>query len=490
MPAEALIQFQNVTKQFGDLRANENISFFVKKGSIHGIIGENGAGKSTAMKILYGMYSATSGRIILDGKEFSPRSPLEALAAGIGMVQQHFLLAHGHTTLDNILLGKEGVPFWRRIPRESAKKNLEVLMQRHGFSVPLEKNTEALSVGEQQKAEIVKLLYRKARILILDEPTAVLAPQEIEEFFNELRRLRDEGCTVLLITHKLKEILAITDRVTIFRAGRVVAERETAETNLEELAESMVGERIALAAPEENSAGERLLGVHWPSGETLEVRAGEIVGIAGVEGNGQSELLDALLFPKTGDFSVEWFGNAAAKLSTEEIRLMGVGVFSQDRLRQDLLESFSLEENLLLNPGWRKRFAARSINKRALLSAGKSVLEKFNVKPANLRQTAGAFSGGNQQKFVAGRELELNPRFLIAAHPTRGVDIGAAQSIHEKIRAVARSGGGVLLVSSDLDEIRALSHRVCVLYRGKVAAEFGRMPQERDLGMAMMGGGS
>ena len=487
MSDKPLIQFHAVTKRWGDCYANNEVTFSVKHGSIHGIIGENGAGKSTAMKLFYGIYPPTSGKIYLNNAAIEWRSPQDAISAGIGMVHQHFLLAEGHTVLDNIILGAEGGSSWGMIARDHAKSRLHILMEKHGFHVPLEKNIEEISVGEQQKVEILKILYRDARILILDEPTAVLAPREVDEFFSELRRLRDSGCTILLITHKLKEVMALTDHISVFRAGKVVAERETKNTSQEELAELMIGVRASPIDVPQAATEKSLLQLDWRGQQKIEVHAGEILGIAGVEGNGQHELLNSVLFPNESKHQVKWFDTLANNWDAEEVRLSGVSVFSENRIQNDLVENFSLLENLLLNPKWRQSFSKCLIQLKKLKSIGADILKRFDVRPADLSQLAGALSGGNQQKFVAARELNSTPKFLVAAHPTRGVDIGAARFIHDKIRAVAAANGGVLLVSSDIDELRALSNRIIVLYQGKISGEFSFPANEQEIGLAMTG---
>lgn len=492
------VELRAIRKAFGDCVANEHVDLRVAAGSIHAIVGENGAGKSTAMKILYGQYPATSGSIFVDGRERRWTSPADAIAAGIGMVHQHFMLAGPHTVLENILLGNHKFPF-SRMGAGAARKKLEALMREYGLEAPLDAAVESLPVGIQQRVEILKLLFRDSSILILDEPTAVLTPAEVESFFAILRGMAEKGKTILLITHKLKEVMQLAHRVTIFRAGRVVAEREVKDTSAKELAELMVGH--ALAGPSSSSRKprreEKLLELvnlqprEVPSRlgmVSLSVNAGEIVGIAGVEGNGQSELIQAILFPEargSGEFRV--FGEASTD-GAKMLRKQGVSVLPEDRLKEALVLDWSLSENFFL--GRHGRFSKGPLLERERAkNAAQNMLAEYDVRPPRLELPARGFSGGNQQKFVVGRELGDEPRLLIAAQPTRGVDVGAIEFIHGKLLAAREKGLGVLLISSELDELLQLSDRILVLYRGRVAAEFQRGEfDERKIGYVMAGG--
>ena len=513
------VEFQGLSKSFHGVQANADISFKVKKGSIHAIIGENGAGKSTAMKLLYGTYQPDVGDIYINGKLWGGRSkawssPSDAIECGIGMVHQHFMLSAPHTALDNIILGIESSRAkWNWLPkslrpiaRETARKRLEQISEQYGLQVNLDEKIENLSVGFQQRIEILKLLYRDAEILILDEPTAVLTPQEAEELFEQLKKLCKLGKTILIITHKLKEVMSIASHVTVFRAGRVVGEREIEETSIEDMATLMVGRKVKLTADippppqlkepvlEMNSVS--LQAHHSLKDLNFQVRAGEIVGISGVEGNGQAELLQLLLHPKEYAQSmkgrIKVLGQDTHLLTTEQIKELGTGVIPDDRLRDALLLDHSIEDNFLLGRQRRKQFSRFGlIARKELNQAVREAIQEYDIRPRSPFVRSGALSGGNQQKVVIAREFKYSPKFLIAAQPTRGVDVGAIEFIHKRIIRARQEGSGVLLISSELDEILALSDRILVMYEGKIVAEFKRgEATEQALGMRMGGAGS
>ncbi len=507
------IRIEGLTKRFRHVVANAGVDLRVRRGSIHGVIGENGAGKSTAMKMLYGLIKPDSGKIFIEGEESHWRTPQDAIRAGIGMVHQHFMLAGPHSALDNILLGAEpSVPGtgWlpralRPVDRTRAKEKLEAIAQRYGLPVDWEAKVEDLPVGIQQRIEILKLLYRDARILILDEPTAVLTPQEVVALFDNLRKLKAEGKTILIITHKLKEVMSFTDRVTVFRAGRVSGEVETAETNPQELANLMVGRKVMLQVdvPPQPALGEAVLkvenlGLARSLGKLesvdLEVRSGEVVGIAGVEGNGQSELLQAVLHPTDADCrssgSIQVFGQNVTAWTTARIKSLGVGVIPEDRHREGLLLEAPMTENYLLGLHSDPNFSKKGVIQReALETACRKAIQEFDIRPAAIDLELGRYSGGNQQKVIIAREFERNPRFLIAAQPTRGVDVGAIEFIHQRILRARTEGAGVLLVSSELDEVLALSDRILVMYDGRVVGQFLRgQATEQEIGLLMGGG--
>lgn len=498
--------------------ANEEVSLAVQRGSIHAVIGENGAGKSTAMKMLYGMVEPDAGEIWIHGKPRKWTTPSDAIAAGIGMVHQHFMLAGPYSVLENLLLGAEQeasrLSFLPRslrpVNRLKARQDLQRLAREQGFELSLDSPVERLPVGIQQRIEILKLLYRKAEILILDEPTAVLTPQETEELFTQLKKLASQGKTVVVITHKLKEVMRWADRATILRAGRVVGEREVHETSVEELASLMVGRRVNLTAqsPEALAAGltaVKLTGLRYrPPGDVrdrlngldLVVRNGEIVGIAGVEGNGQNELVQALLDPRGMGSAlkgeVRLFGENLKALSCAQIRELGVALVPADRHRDGLLLKRPLWENFIL--GVQRHYTGKLwklggwLSQDKILTHARKAIQKYDVRPNALEMEAGSLSGGNQQKLIIGRELERKPKFLIAAQPTRGVDVGAIEDIHERILRARTRGTAVLLISSELDEILALSDRIVVLYDGKAVAELKRREaDEKTLGMYMGG---
>lgn len=500
------MEFRGLSKRFGSTLANDAVNLRVEGGTIHGIIGENGAGKSTAMRLLYGLLRPDTGEILVDGLPRIWRSPLDAITAGIGMVHQHFMLAGPCSALDNVLVGAEPRR-WGLVDRRQARTRLETLSRQYGLPVAWDRAVQDLPVGIQQRIEILKLLYRQARILILDEPTAVLTPQETNVLFHNLRKLRSEGKTVLLITHKLREVMEFTDRVTVFRAGRVTGNLMTAETNPQQLADLMVGRKVllSLAVPEARPRAETAIAVSGLSLATettgrgrltevsFQVQHGEIVGIAGVEGNGQSELLQALLHPRDprcrSRGSVQMLGQEVTHWSAGQIRALGVAVIPEDRLREGLLPERPVTENFLLG---RHRTAAFSrgglLRLASLETAAARAAEEYDLRPNEPHLPAGRLSGGNQQKLVIAREFAGKPRVVIAAQPTRGVDVGAIEFIHRHIVGARDQGAGVLLVSSELEEILTLSDRILVMFEGRIAAEFRRgEATERELGLRMGG---
>ncbi len=500
------VGLRGVTKRFGACVANDGVSLSVNAGTIHGIVGENGAGKSTAMKMLYGLYRPDAGDIIIKGERKRWSSPADAIAAGIGMVHQHFMLAGPHTALDNIVLGAEPTQFGL-INRKVAREKLEALSQQYGLHVDWGRPVEDLPVGVQQRIEILKLLYRDANILILDEPTAVLTLQETDALFRNLKLLRGQGKTILLITHKLKEVMAFTDRVTVFRAGKITGEVETSQTNPQELANLMVGRKVLLKVevPKARPLSEPALelknlslgsagGRHKLSNISFFVKRGEIVGIAGVEGNGQSELLQAILHPHDRNCrsagNVSFLGRDVTNWSAREIRDLGVAVISEDRHNEGLLLDRPIAESFLLGLQRNPEFSRRGVlNSRNLTAVACRALQEYDVRSAaDLSLPAAKLSGGNQQKLVIAREFQRNPKVLIAAQPTRGVDIGAIEFIHKRIVRARDEGAGVLLVSAELDEILTLSDRILVMFEGRIVAQFMRGGvDETALGLKMAG---
>jgi simple sugar transport system ATP-binding protein len=481
---------RHIEKRFGAVHANHDVQLTVAAGTVHGIVGENGAGKSTLMSILYGFYQADSGEISVEGRPARITGSGVAIALGIGMVHQHFMLVDTLSALDNVMLGAE--PGWRlQAARAQVRQRLEVLMRDTGLVVDLDARVRALPVGERQRLEILKALYRGARILILDEPTAVLTPQETEHLFATLRGLREHGVTVLLITHKLKEIMALCDAVTVMRGGQVVLACAIAQTSLDGLAEAMVGRRVNLGRDAHRAApGAGLLhaqGLHWADAMgvprladvSLTLRGGEIVGVAGVSGNGQSELLDVLCglhTPDRGELQVgsesytprRWLDPRAAR----ELRIAHV---PEDRHRRGLVLPFEAWESAVLGYQRRPRYSRHGwMRQRAMREDCAAMMARYDVRPPNPRLRTSKFSGGNQQKLVLAREAQLDdrePQVLLVGQPTRGVDIGAIEFIHGRLRAMRDAGGAVLVVSSELDEILALSDRVIVMNGGRIAGE-------------------
>ena len=504
MAAAAAIELTGIEKSFGAVHAVRGVSLAVAAGTITGIVGENGAGKSTLMSILYGLYRADAGEIRVDGRAVRIDNPRDAIAHGIGMVHQHFMLVEPFTVLENLVLGAEGGPLLAR-GLAAARAELARLAGAHGLAVDPDARIADLSVGEQQRVEILKVLLRGARILVLDEPSAVLTPQETEQLFRILRGLRDRGVTVVLITHKLREILAVADRVCVMRRGAIVAERDTAATSADELAELMVGRKVRLQLDKSPPRpGATLLeargltlvdrrGVRLLDGVDLALRAGEIVGVAGVTGNGQTELLQVLAGirpPTAGGLSV--CGRTidpAHPGDPGEMRALGVAHVPEDRLRQGIVGAFEASESAILGyqaeaPWCRHHLLDRPEVDRHC--AG--LMERFDVRPRAPGLLSSHFSGGNQQKLVLAREMEREPRVLLVGQPTRGVDIGAIEFIHRELVKARDAGCAVLVVSVELDEILALADRVVVMFAGRVA---GEMPaaeaDERRLGLMMAG---
>jgi general nucleoside transport system ATP-binding protein len=491
MPSAAApaVAMRGIRKRFGAVQANDGVDLTVAAGTIHGIVGENGAGKSTLMSVLYGLIQPDNGDIQIDGAPVEVRHSRDAMRHGVGMVHQHFMLVDTFSALDNIVLGAE--PDWRLpVARAAARKRLDELMRDSGLQVHLDSAVEDLPVGERQRLEILKALYRGARILILDEPTAVLTPQETDALFGTLRTLRARGTTIVLITHKLKEIMALTDAVTVMRAGRVVLDCATACTSTDALAQAMVGRRVQLGrvdAPTARAHGAPLLQAHgltWRDSlgvtrladVSLTLHAGEIVGIAGVSGNGQSELLDALaglLRPDAGTLQVggrrftpaHWLDPATA-------RALAVAHVPEDRQQRGLVLPFAAWESGVLGYHTRPRYGRHGWMQQGAMRADTAqMMERYDVRPREPRVLSGQFSGGNQQKLVLAREAMPQPQVLLVGQPTRGVDIGAIEFIYGRLRAMRDAGGAVLVVSSELDEIFALADRVLVMTSGRISGE-------------------
>ncbi len=508
------VEFENVSKTFGDVVANDGITFSVRGGSIHGIIGENGAGKSTAMKLLYGLHRPDAGgglhrpdaggTIRVNGQAVSFRTPQDAIRLGIGMVHQHFMLAGPYTVLDNIILGAEPTGRFGEVDRAAARTKLAAIAKKYGLEVPFDRPVERVPVGVQQRIEILKALYRGCEILILDEPTAVLTPPEVEKLLANLRSLRAEGKTILIITHKLKEVLAFTDHVTVFRQGKVSGELPTVEATVQSLADLMVGRKVSLSVEVPARAPEKPLlevaGLCAKRGEVsvltdlaLSVRGGEIVGIAGVEGNGQSELLEALFHSAEKGIiesgSIRVLGEEVTGMRAAKILRMGVAYVPEDRHEQGLLLDRSVEDNFIL--GQQSSYAWYGWLRRRWIRAGIArAITAFDIRPRRVDLKIRGLSGGNQQKVIIAREFEKNPKVLVVAQPTRGVDVGAIEFIHGRILRAREAGVAVLLVSSELDEILQLADRILVLYSGRVVAEFRRgEADEKKIGQVMGGGG-
>jgi simple sugar transport system ATP-binding protein len=498
------IELRGISKAFGPVQANKDISIKVRRGTIHGIIGENGAGKSTLMSILYGFYKADRGEVFIGGKRTEIPDSQAAIAAGIGMVFQHFKLVENFTVLENVILGAEDGALLRP-SLAKARKLLRKLANDYEMDVDPDAVIEDLGVGQQQRVEILKALYREADILILDEPTGVLTPAEADHLFRILRGLRDEGKTIILITHKLREIMEITDTVSVMRRGEMTATVRTADTSPEELAELMVGRKVLLRVDKKPATpGKTVLeveglrvvdeqGIERLRGIDLHIRAGEILGIAGVAGNGQSALLEVLggYMKGTGTIRVngETIDLTGTASDARTRRARGIAHVPEDRQREGLIMDYRAWENVGFGYQNDPRFSSGAfMNLSALREDCEGKMARFDVRPPNPNLPAKSFSGGNQQKIVLAREIERDPDLLLIGQPTRGVDIGAIEFIHQQIVALRDRGKAILLVSVELDEIMALSDRIAVMFDGRIMGE--RLPSQTDqgeLGLMMAG---
>ncbi len=501
MTSVPAIELIGIDKRFGQVHANKDVNVSVAQGSIHGIIGENGAGKSTLMSILFGFYAADKGEIKVKGQTARIKSSSDAIALGIGMVHQHFMLVDTFTVLENVVLGVEGGAL---IGPALAKARSELQRLAHEYEMDVDPDALVgeLPVGLQQRVEILKALYKGANVLILDEPTGVLTPDEADHLFRILAQLRSEGKTVILITHKLREIMAITDRVTVMRRGEVVANFETAKTNVGELAEAMVGRSVLLRVDKKPATpGEIVLEVKnltWKDRKgiarvddvSFNVRKGEIVGIAGVSGNGQSELLDVIAgIARPASGSVIFEGKDIGILGDPaHVRDEGLAHVPEDRQHRGLIKSFDASESMIL--GWHRQEALGKgfrLDRSRVIERAKTEMQAFDVRPPDPFLKSSKFSGGNQQKIILAREMLSDPDLLIVGQPTRGVDIGAIEFIHKRLIALRDAGKAILLVSVELDEIRSLSDRILVMFAGKVMGERGPDADERDIGLLMAG---
>ena len=497
------LELRGIDKRFGAVHANRTVSLTVASGTIHGLIGENGAGKSTLMNIVYGFHRAEAGEIRVHGRRVEIHRPHDAIAAGIGMVHQHFMLVEDFTVLENVMLGVEGGRLLAG-GRARARAELERIARDYGLAVPLDAVVEHLPVGVQQRVEILKALYRRAEILILDEPTAVLTPQETDGLFRLLARLRAQGKTVILVTHKLREIMAATDRVTVMRQGAVVHETATAGTSERALAEKMVGRAVSLrvektpARPGPVLLAVRDLEVRDRFGVTrvkrasFEVRAGEILGVAGVAGNGQSELLEALagiLPPSGGEIVLAGTPLMRRGLGPRARRRLGLAHVPEDRLRMGTVAAFSAQANAMLGYQEQPAYSRGGFLRGAAILAGcERKMRDYDVRPPDPWLRLTAFSGGNQQKLVLAREIDGDPRVLLVGQPTRGVDIGAVEFIHRRLVGLRDAGKALLLVSVELDEILGLADRILVMFNGEIVGEVAAADAtEQKLGLMMAG---
>jgi general nucleoside transport system ATP-binding protein len=503
-PTPLAVELRGITKRFPGVVANKDIELRVRRGEVHAIVGENGAGKSTLMKTLYGMHRPDEGEILVDGRPVTLRSPGDAIAAGIGMVHQHFMLADNFTVLENVVLGSEptkGV----RLDRAEARRRIREISDAYALGLDPDTLVEDLGVGDRQRVEIAKVLYRGAKILILDEPTAVLVPQEVDELFGNLAELKREGLTVIFISHKLDEVRQVADAITVIRRGTTVGEADPKTTTAKQLAEMMVGSELPTPATRTSTVRDtpvlQLAGLTVRNadgrpvvdGVTFDVREGEVVGIAGVEGNGQAELVDAIMglralaagTVRLGDDDVTGWG-------TRQRRDGGIGFIPEDRHRQGMLLDAPLWENRIL--GHQNRPPAVKgpfIDRKGARADTARIMREYDVRAPSEDTLAVALSGGNQQKLIVGREMSAHPRLLIAAHPTRGVDVGAQSAIWELLKDARAEGMGILLISADLDELIGLSDTLHVMLRGQVVATLDPAAvTPEQLGSHMTGAGA
>ena len=505
MISQPILELHQINKSFGHVQANKDISLIVNKGDIHGIIGENGAGKSTLMSIVYGYYQADSGYIKINDKKIKIKSPHESILSGIGMVHQHFMLVENFTVVENIILGFEGeFVFGEKL--DQAKKSLIKLCEDYSLKIDLDATISDLSVGFRQRVEILKALYRGAEILILDEPTGVLTPQEVDELFKILRSLKEQGKTIILITHKLNEIVALTDRVTVMRLGEIVGETNTGDTTKDQLAEMMVGRSVLLRIDKRKpNIGDTIfevkninvkdnLDVMRVKNVSFELRKGEILGVAGVTGNGQTELLEALSGIRQVDSGeTKLFGNTISSknifVSPRKLREQGVAHVPEDRQRMGLVTEFNASENLIFGYHHQLPFSKSSIMMgKTIYNHSKKIMQEYDVRPQSPFLKTSNFSGGNQQKIILTRELNKDPKVLLVGQPTRGVDIGAIEFIHQRIIDMRDKGVAVLLVSVELDEILSLADRIVVMFDGELVGErVNENVTDREIGLLMAG---
>lgn len=499
---ETVIEIKNVNKIFAEVVANDNISLDIKKGEVLAIVGENGAGKTTLMNIIYGLYTHDTGSLTICGKNIHHHSPRRAIELGIGMVHQHFMLIPKFTVTENIILGQEFTRNGIVLDIDKAIENVKSISEKYGLRVEPDQRVETLSVGMQQRVEIIKVLFRGAEILILDEPTAVLTPQEAKELFETINHLKNQGKTIIFISHKLKEVLEIADRIVVLKNGRVVGIKNKAETDERELARLMVGRDVVFESPRfETTPGEVVLevkdivvmgekGLPAVKKVSLALRKNEILGIAGVEGNGQVELVEALTGLRdivSGVIKIK--GQEIKEFHPWTFRNKGFAHIPQDRRRRGLILPFTVSYNLILGRQREKIFSSGIfIKSKSISDFSEKKIQEFDIRPRNKNLKADALSGGNQQKVVIAREISSNPEVLVASQPTRGLDVGATEFVHKRLIEQRESGKAVLLISLELEEIMLLCDRIAVMYNGEIAGILDRKDATEDeLGLLMLG---
>ncbi len=494
------VELRHISKRFPGVIANKDVSLRVESGSVHALVGENGAGKSTVMKILYGMQRPDSGEIYVNGNLINFKNPNDAIDAGIGMVHQHFMLADNFTVLENIILGSEP-KHGATIDFVTARKKIVEMAQQYGLDIDPDILVEELGVGQRQRVEILKVLFRGARILIFDEPTAVLVPQEVDELFAALEGLRTQGMAIIFISHKLDEVLRVADEVTVVRQGSTVAQVKSKDVTARQLAELMVGSELPKPSTTGHTRREEitlaLKDVCLPStgsrdllsSISFDLHAGEVIGIAGVEGNGQAELVEVIMGLRDYTGSIYFHGTSIDELSVADRHDLGIGLIPEDRQRQALMMDSPLWENRILGHQ-RSKPVMRGfvIDKKATIDSTRTIMQEFDVRAPGPDTLAAALSGGNQQKFIVGREMSKAPALLIASHPTRGVDVGAQGAIWDVLRAARDKGMAIVLISADLEELIGMSDRLLVILRGKLTAELDpAKTTPEQLGSAMTG---
>ncbi len=501
--ATPVLELRGITKRFPGVLANDAVDFDLRRGEIHALLGENGAGKSTLMNILYGLYRADAGDVLLAGRRVSFSSAKDAIRAGIGMVHQHFMLIPVMTVAENVVLGNEPVVSGVFLDERNAAARVRELSERFALAVEPVARIDKISVGQQQRVEILKALYRRADILILDEPTAVLTPQEASDLFAILRTLVGDGMSIVFISHKLNEVLEIADRITVLRRGRAIETVPAAGATPASLARGMVGREVLLRVEKRPATpGDTLLAVEdlhvrddrdleTVRGLSLQVRAGEIVGLAGIDGNGQTELVEAIVgLRRPTDGRVGVAGDDVTGARPKHLIDVGVGHIPQDRHRRGLVLDFSVAENLSLHD-YRKAPESRFgwLWPHRIVARARTLIREYDIRGGGPSTAAGSLSGGNQQKVVIAREIAAEPQVLVAAQPTRGLDVGAIEYVHRRLVEQRDAGAGVLLVSLELEEIRSLSDRILVVYEGRIVGEYPPETSEEELGLAMTGGG-